>query len=50
MPAAAETVTQQFCFRESSVCAAHIYEGLPGFIKIFPSISHSTGHTKTLPQ
>lgn len=28
----------------------YIYEGLPGLVKIFPSVSHSTGYTETLPQ
>ena len=33
------------------VCMIYTFmKGLPGFIKVFPSVSHPTGHTKTLPQ
>ncbi len=28
----------------------HLYERLPGLVKVFSSVSHSTSHTKTLPQ
>lgn len=27
-----------------------MHEGLPRLVKVFPTVSHPTGHTKTLPQ
>lgn len=33
-----------------NICMCPMYGGLPGLVKVFPSVSHSTGHTEALPQ
>lgn len=34
----------------SAYVCIHMYDRLPGLVKVFPSVSHSTGHTKSLAQ